>query len=204
MSARLARAHPYGVVVLGQVTADLIAGLSQASDDLRMQLTRGRRWFALAVVLASVALLELTMASMAQQEDDAKPDQADAAEHDLVPAPVELPPPGGGGPSLACGVWPLPAGPDGASRATFTCWVSGAPDGDTSFTLEAVRLGEDGQSLRPIAPVCGETALADGKGVCTGTVADPSGGILIGGLVVRGTLHPSGTQLGPVYVSPTP
>jgi hypothetical protein len=55
-----------------------------------------------------------------------------------------------------------------------------------------------------LGPVGGDTGLAEGKGVCAGIVTDPNGGTMIGGLVIRGTLQPSGTPVGPVYVSPTP
>jgi hypothetical protein len=160
-----------------------------------MPVLRARWWGALSVALAALAVLDSVLLALAEQGDAGEADQA------VPPAVVVTPP--GGGPSLACGVRPLPPGTDAGSRATFTCWVNGAPEGDTSFTLEAVRLGGNGELLGAIGTICGDTALANGQGTCTGTLVDPSGAVLIGGLVVRGTLQPSGTQLGPVHVSPT-
>lgn len=106
-------------------------------------------------------------------------------------------------PQLACGVRPGRSGVPGASLATFTCWVAGAPDGDTRFTLQAVRIVDEQGGTRPIGVVCGEGTLLNGAGACTGSLVDSSGGPMVGGLQISGTLLPSGTPLGPVQIAPT-
>jgi hypothetical protein len=106
-------------------------------------------------------------------------------------------------PQLACGVQPAPSRGDAGSTATVTCWVTGAPAGDTRFTLQAQRIVDGQGGTRSIGMVCDEGALNDGAGMCTGSLTDPSGAPMVGRLQISGTLLPSGTPLGPVQIAPT-
>jgi hypothetical protein len=194
--AQTLAAHPW-VMLMGPGSAPrdtvILAASRRASDYRCMQRARVVPRFALAVAIAAVALVETVMTSTAYDGSAGEADPSDAT----PPSPVA------GDLDLSCGVWPASNAPNGSSRATFTCWVNGAPAGDTSFTLQALRIAEDGSTTEPIGPVCGQGTLVDGRGVCTGTLTDPSGGLLIGGLLIVGTLQPSGTPLGPIPVSPT-
>ena len=125
-----------------------------------------------------------------------------------TPSTQDVPPPPASwlaatSPQLACGVRPGRSGVGGGSVATFTCWGAGAPDGDTSFTVQAMRIVDEQGGTRPIGMVCGEGIVLDGSGACTGSLVDPSGGPMVGGLQISGTLLPSGTPLGPVQIQPT-
>jgi hypothetical protein len=161
--------HPIAAPRVG--LADFVAALLRPSDDPYVQVVRPRLWLVFAVAIAFLASMKSVPIALAQQEDPADPNRADES-----PSQIKLPPSPDGALTVACGVHPLPSDPDGASRAIFTCWVSGAPDADVSFTLEVVRLGQAGELSRPIGAVCENSALVDGKGTCEGTVVEGTRG----------------------------
>jgi hypothetical protein len=153
------------------------------------------------LALLGAAVVGTTVTASAHQ-DSSPDDSVDTPGGDTVPTP----PPSWQAattPQLACGVRPAPSRVGGASAATFTCWVAGAPEGDTHFTLEALRFVDEHGGTRPIGIVCGDGTLTNGSGVCTGSLTDPSGAPMVGGLQITGTLLPSGTPLGPVQIAPT-
>jgi hypothetical protein len=155
---------------------------------------------AMGVLLAALAATPLM--SYAQSDDTNTSDQSVQPPDVAVPTP----PPSWlatTSPKLACGVRPMPYKLMGASAATFTCWVAGAPADDTSFSIQALRIVDQAGSTRPLATLCDQGALSAGAGACAGSLTDPSGAPLIGGLLISATLQPSGAQLGPVHVSPT-
>lgn len=107
------------------------------------------------------------------------------------------------GPQLACGVQPTRFSGGGSSSAVFTCWVAGAPASDTTFSVQAMRIVDEAENTRPLGPICDQGTLTDGSGVCSGTITDPSGAPLVGGVLIGATLQPSGTEVGPVPISPS-
>jgi hypothetical protein len=155
------------------------------------------------IIAGGVLLAALALAPAASY---AQADDADASDRQVDPADVPAPPPSWQSattPRMACGVRPLPYKSAGASTATFTCWVTGAPADNTSFTVRAMRIVDQAGSARPLGVVCDAGALDQGAGVCVGSVTDPTGAPLIGGLLISARLEPSGLELGPVHVSPT-
>jgi hypothetical protein len=118
-----------------------------------------------------------------------------------TPSPV-MDPPMDGGPALSCGIRLAPLRLNGASRATLTCWVAGAPTDDTGFSVQVFKAGSDG-TAHPLDSAAADGILSDGAGVCTIAVSDLAGSPLIAGLSVAGTFQPSGTPIGPTTISPT-
>jgi len=153
------------------------------------------------LVLIGAALIWNTVPARAQA--DGPPDNSiDPPTSNDLPSPA----PSWGaasGAQLDCGVRPARVGVDGASVAAFTCWVTGAPEGDTRVILEALRLVDEQGSTRPITVVGPEGTLSGGSGLVTGTLIDPVGAPMVGGMQIRGMLLPSGLSLGPVQIAPT-
>jgi hypothetical protein len=162
---------------------------------------KNRTAIALFIAPVALAIFAAAVPSLAQEATGGKetvtssPADPAADGEDALP----VPPPSwqaASSPQLACGVRP------GGSRATFTCWVAGAPPGDTAFTVQLLRLVDEMGNTRPIGTICGAGQLVDGTGACSGTATDPSGP-LFGGVLVLATLQPSGTQVGPIQIAPT-
>ena|SRR5438309_51337 len=83
------------------------------------------------------------------------------------------------------------------SGARFVCQVSGAPAGDSSFSVQAVSTADQTHTL---VPLC-SGSLADGAGACSGAFIDRlASGLAQISLAV--TLQPSGAALGPVVIGP--
>ena len=155
-------------------------------------------------VLAAALLAAPGLATAQSSDDDAALTTSPAAPATDPGVIAPEPPPSWlntSAPRLACGVHPRAAKPGGASAATFACWLAGAPPDDSSFTVQLLRVGDP--TPRPLATVCDAGALTQGAGRCVGSVTDPTGAPLIGGILVTATLQPSGLQVGPVHISPT-
>jgi hypothetical protein len=85
------------------------------------------------------------------------------------------------------------------SGAHFVCQVSGAPAGDSRFTVNATSATDQAHT---VVPLCSGN-LASGAGICIGAFIDrAASGLTQMSLAV--TLQPSGTALGPVVVGPSP
>jgi hypothetical protein len=141
--------------------------------------------FVLALVLGSALVMPVVGVSLA---DDNSPPATDD-------------PSAGEAADFACGVQPATFKNGGSSRATFTCWVRGAPASDTTFSVEVVRRGDAAGGSRTLGAANG--TLLDGAGTCSLEVTDAAGFFLAGGVYMAGSLQPSGTPLGPVFANPT-
>src|SRR5579859_7475825 len=167
------------------------------------------RGIALSTAFMVVLVLTLTSGLTVLAQEDT--DQSQGAADPQQPVSTALPIAPAGfdtvdSPQLACGVQLVrtPAS-DFQSQpplsAAYTCWVGGAPLGDTSFSAEVARTDTAG-ALHGVAEVCVQSPLVDGSGSCRGVVTNAAGPV-IGGAFVTATLQPSGTQLGPISISPT-
>jgi len=168
------------------------------------------RGVALSTSIAVVLVLALTTGlTVLAQDDETNQNQGAADPQQPLSTAIPIAPPGldtVDSAQLACGVQLVrtPAS-DFQSQpplsATYTCWVGGAPSGDTTFSAALVRTDAAG-ALHPVGDVCVQSPLVDGSGSCRGLVTDAASRF-IGGAFVTATLQPSGTQLGPISISPT-
>jgi hypothetical protein len=107
-----------------------------------------RAYPSLAVAMTVVVTLAAGATALAQEDADVQ-NATSADPPQLVTDPDAIPPAPpsfqlADSPRLACGVRAAPVRTNGASSATFTCWVAGAPAGDTHFSVEAARLVDGG------------------------------------------------------------
>jgi hypothetical protein len=165
----------------------------------------------MAAVVALVLLLAAGLTALAQPDSpdqgasSADPQQT-VTDDSATPA-VPLGFQGATSPQLACGVQVMPDIGAGFQThrplgAAYTCWVAGAPAGDTSFSVDAARMADTDGGMRSIGQVCEQSPLSAGGGTCQGMVTDTTGPLL-GGVFLTATFQPSGTQIGPVNISPT-
>jgi hypothetical protein len=83
------------------------------------------------------------------------------------------------------------------SGARFVCEISGAPEGDSSFSVHAINVADQAQTT---VPLC-SGSLASGAGACSGAFIDRAASGL-GQVSLSVTLQPSGAALGPVVIGP--
>jgi len=100
-------------------------------------------------------------------------------------------------PSVACRAVGLKIMAAEVSGARFVCEISGAPAGDSSFSVQATNAADETQAT---VPLC-SGSLASGAGACSGAFIDrAASGLAQVSLAV--TLQPSGAALGPVVIGP--
>ena len=94
------------------------------------------------------------------------------------------------GPTLNCNLVSLHILTDDLNATRLVCRVSGAPTGDSNFTVSTAGAPR---------PMC-DDGLAGGEGSCLGRLVDPTMP-----LSLTATLQPSGLTIGPISVGgPTP
>jgi hypothetical protein len=84
------------------------------------------------------------------------------------------------------------------SGTRFVCQISGAPSGDSGFSVQAVSTVDPTHTL---VPLC-SGSLASGAGACSGAFIDRAASGLTQ-VTLAATLQPSGAALGPVVIGPS-
>jgi hypothetical protein len=96
-------------------------------------------------------------------------------------------------PRLDCGVRALPIGAPEVNGIRVQCQLSGAPVGDTHFSVQAAPGPDDGAGAAAPRLVC-DADLSGGGGVCTGTLIDRDGASPAFGNLLASS-SPSGVQV---------